>query len=98
MLRRRVCGKSTARDPRPRPGRSFIFCIQGRDSYVFGSSAMSQGNDYFFARKREKKIWVFFSRVSAKKKFGVFFSRVSAIFFFGVFFQGEVLNNDDRHV
>ena len=41
--------------------RMLSYCSkQGGDPYVFGSSAMSQANDYFFARKREKKIKVFF--------------------------------------
>ena len=63
---------------------------QGRNSYVFGSSAMSQANDYFFARKREKKIKVFF--FARQRAFFYFFfnffcfSRVSAEFFLGLFF------------
>ena len=37
--------------------------LQRRISYVFGSSALSQADDYFFARKREK--FFFLPRVSA---------------------------------
>ena len=51
--------------------------VQGGNSYVFVPPAVGQGNDYFFARKREKKFWVFFSRVSAT----IFFGGVFLMFF-----------------
>ena len=53
---------------------------QSGNSYVFVPPAVGQGNDYFFARKRDI-FWggVFFARKREKKKLGVFFV------FFGVF-------------
>ena len=60
---------------------------QSGNSDVFGSFHLCQGNDDFFARKRESFFKAFFSRVSAKKKLGVFWVFFWVFFgcFFGVF-------------
>jgi len=57
---------------------------QGRNSYVFGSSAMRQGNDYFFARKREKIFFGVFFRALARKIFFWVFFGVFLVFLGGV--------------
>ena len=65
------------------PRNATLAKLQGRDSYVFGSSAMSQANDYFFARKRERFFWpFFFARKREKKNLGIFW--VFLFLFFGV--------------
>jgi hypothetical protein len=54
---------------------------QGGNSYVFVPPAVGQGNDYFFARKREKKILgVFFARKREKIFFLVFFGCFLGVF------------------
>ena len=54
---------------------------QSGNSYVFGSSAVSQVNDYCFARERESFLFspFFFFALTREKKIGCFFV------FFGVF-------------
>ena len=65
----------------------------GRDSYVFGSSAMSQANAYFFARKRQSFFFGFFFARKREKKNWVFWGYFLGIFwvvFFGWYFLGGI--------
>ena len=60
---------------------------QGGYSYVFGSPAVSQANDYFSRVSANFFFWAFFvARMREKKNFGPFLSRVCAKnFFLGLF-------------
>ena len=60
--RRPNLGKNQPGLPNPNPKPTPAW--QRRNSYVFGSSAMSQANDYFFARKRKNLFFLafFFAR------------------------------------
>ena len=52
----------------------------GGDSYAFGSSAMSQANDYFFARKRESFLGRGGFARKREKNVGVFFFGIFGVF------------------
>ena len=56
---------------------------QSGNSYVFGLVQLSQANDYFFARKREKIFWLFFFARKREFFFGVFWCFL--VFFFVLF-------------
>ena len=71
---------------------------QSGDPYVFGLSALSQANDYFFARERESFFFRFFFARKREKKLVFFrlfwcFCAFGGVFlcFWGVFFVFRAL-------